>query len=77
MILLDVMMPGMDGLEVFTELKSNPETSEIPVIFVTGADDIDEVEHYVSLGAIGVISKPFTPAQLPTQLADFWNAYAC
>ena len=58
LILLDIMMPGMDGYEVIKHLKSNPETSEIPVIFITALDSCEEEAKGFDLGARDYISKP-------------------
>lgn len=63
-ILLDVMMPGMDGPTTLTQLRKNPQTSAIPVIFMTARAQTREVEHFIALGAQGVISKPFDPMML-------------
>lgn len=59
LVLLDIMMPDMDGYEVCRELKSNPQTSSIPVIFVTSLNDVDEEERGLNLGAVDYITKPF------------------
>jgi putative two-component system response regulator len=62
MILLDVMMPGMDGHEVCRRLKANPISANIPVIFVTAmSDELDE-ERGLSLGAVDYVTKPISPA---------------
>src|SRR6516162_9367148 len=59
LILLDVMMPGMDGYEVCRRLKANPDTSEIPVIFVTArTEEVDEVKGF-EVGAVDYIHEPF------------------
>ena len=64
LILLDIEMPEMDGYEVIKRLKADPETAQIPVIFLTGLDD-DETEYEgLSLGAIDYIAKPFSPPLL-------------
>ena len=59
MILLDVMMPGMDGHEVLTRLRNNPATRDIPVIFVTGLNAIEDEEKGLNLGAVDYIAKPY------------------
>ncbi|MGZ3412203.1 MAG: response regulator [Xanthobacteraceae bacterium] len=74
LIMLDVMMPGMDGPTTLKELRKNPATAAIPVVFVTARAQSREVEHFISLGAQGVISKPFNPMKLATQVADFLQA---
>ncbi len=58
MILLDVEMPKMDGYEVCRRLKSDPRTSYIPVIFVTGRDEVESEEYGLELGAVDYITKP-------------------
>jgi adenylate cyclase len=68
LILLDVMMPEMDGYEVCRQLKANPETADIPVIFVTGkSDPANELEGF-SLGALDYITKPFHPAVIKARV---------
>ena len=61
-ILLDVMMPAMDGYEVCVRLKGLPETSDIPVIFVTARDDAESETRGLDLGAVDFITKPINPA---------------
>lgn len=68
LILLDVMMPGMTGPDVLARLRQLPETAGTPVIFMTAKVQKSEVEGYRALGAAGVISKPFDPMLLPTQI---------
>ena len=62
LVLLDVVMPGMDGHETCTRLKADPATRDIPVIFITGADAESDEARGLSLGAIDYITKPFAPA---------------
>ncbi len=62
LILLDVMMPGMDGHEVCQFLKSQKETQDIPIIFVTAMSDQKDEAHGIALGAVDYISKPISPA---------------
>ena len=70
LILLDVMMPGMDGIEVFSQLKEMPDLAGAPVIFMTAKAQRVEIEKYISLGAVGVITKPFDPIGLSTLVTD-------
>jgi CheY-like chemotaxis protein len=68
LVLLDVDMPALDGLEVARGLKANPQTSSIPFMFVTGAD-MSQVRAS-SAGAAGLVSKPFDPFVLETAIDD-------
>ena len=62
LILLDIGMPGMDGYEICTRLKSDPETRDIPVIFLTAKTDSEDETRGFSVGAVDYIRKPFSPA---------------
>ncbi|WP_303291588.1 response regulator [Marinobacter sp. SS5-14b] len=64
LILLDVMMPGMDGPETMRRLRAMEATRLIPVIFMTARIQSAEIDEYLALGAIGVIPKPFDPMML-------------
>ncbi|MFT5162107.1 MAG: diguanylate cyclase (GGDEF)-like protein [Alteromonadaceae bacterium] len=64
LILLDIIMPGMDGFAVIKQLKSNPMTNNIPIIFVTGELDVVKEERGLKLGACDYIQKPFHVAIL-------------
>jgi CheY-like chemotaxis protein len=64
LILLDVMMPGMDGPTTLRALRDEPLTAAIPVIFITARAQFKEMEGFRTLGAAGVIAKPFEPMQL-------------
>jgi CheY-like chemotaxis protein len=67
-ILLDMMMPGMDGPATLAALKSNNDTKEIPVIFLTARAMNNEVERLKQMGARGILTKPFDPTSLATQV---------
>ena len=69
-ILLDVMMPGMDGPSTIERLKAADATRDIPVVFLTAKLQPAERERYAELGGAGVISKPFDPMGLPQELAQ-------
>jgi len=73
LILLDIMMPGMDGYEVCRRLKDDPRTKNIPVIFVTAKSDVKDETHGFELGAVDYITKPVSPpivlARVHAQLA--------
>ena len=69
-ILLDAMMPEMDGPATIQRLKADETTSEIPVVFLTAKLQPAERERYVELGAAGVLAKPFDPMTLPNDVAE-------
>ena len=73
LILLDVMMPGMDGVETFQKLRSNPELSDTPIVFMTANTQPHEITEYMALGAVGIITKPFDPMSLPDEIRAIWN----
>jgi len=64
LILLDVMMPEMDGYEVCKQLKANPETSGIPIVFVTGNNSAEEEQRGLAMGAVGYLGKPVDAGRL-------------
>ena len=74
MILLDVMMPGMDGPSTLKALRKKPSLATIPIAFMTAKVQPAEVEKYKSLGAIDVIPKPFDPMNLANQVRAIWEA---
>lgn len=68
LILLDVMMPGMDGPTTLTRLREMPHLADVPAIFMTAKVQPAEIAHYRSLGAIDIIVKPFDAMELAGQL---------
>ncbi len=68
LILLDVMMPGMDGPTTLGRLRAPEATAKTPVIFMTAKIQKQEVARYLELGAVGVIGKPFDPMTLPAEI---------
>jgi putative two-component system response regulator len=68
-ILLDVMMPEMDGIEVLQQLKADPETADIPIIFITAMSGVEDEQHGLELGAVDYITKPFAPAIVRARVA--------
>lgn len=75
LVLLDVMMPGMDGPAVLEALRSRPGFAATPVAFMTAKIQPSEVAYYKRLGAIDVISKPFDPMTLPDRIREVWAQY--
>lgn len=69
-ILLDVMMPDMDGPTTFQKLQENPATRPIPVILLTAKVQSSDRRRYEELGVQGAIAKPFNPLQLASQVAS-------
>ena len=74
-ILLDIRMPGLGGLEVFKRLKARPETSELPVIFLSGVDDASERLKGLNLGAVDFISKTFHRDELLAKIRTHTELY--
>ena len=74
LILLDVMMPEMDGPTTFKTLINKENTKNIPVIFVTAKAQVHEVEKFKEIGAWGVITKPFTLMNLCDEIQEIWNS---
>jgi putative two-component system response regulator len=70
LILLDIMMPIMDGFEVLTELKKNEETKDIPVIMLTALDSEQNIEKGLKLGAVDYIPKPFEPEKILEKIKE-------
>ena len=68
LILLDVLMPGMDGFEVCRQLKGNPAWKHIPVIFLSAADDKELIVRALNAGGIDYITKPFNQAELVSRV---------
>ncbi|MSU36736.1 MAG: hybrid sensor histidine kinase/response regulator [Pedosphaera sp.] len=64
LILLDLMMPEMDGLEVCRRLKADPATQSIPIIFLTASNEVSHLVHGLAAGAVDYVTKPFTPPEL-------------
>lgn len=73
LVLLDVMMPGMDGPATLQRLRADPATAHIPVIFLTAKVQESEVALYQAMGALNVIAKPFDPMTLGDQVRRIWS----
>lgn len=72
LVLLDVMMPEMDGPTTLKELRKIPNYKNVPVIFMTAKIQPSEIDNYKSMGAIDVITKPFDPMKLIDTLKNIW-----
>lgn len=75
LILLDVMMPGIDGPSTLKKLRELPHLANTPVIFMTAKVQPSEVEQYTALGALGVISKPFDPMTLADEIRSLLGGH--
>ncbi len=73
LIVLDVMMPGMDGPATLKAIRLLPDYAATPAVFMTAKVQSDEVQSYLAQGAAGVIPKPFDPLTLADQIKDIWN----
>ena len=76
LLLLDIMMPGMDGPSTLKALRELPATAHTPVIFMTAKVQTAEVAQYMGLGALQVIPKPFDPMELSAQIRRIWEMQA-
>lgn len=72
LVMLDWMMPGLDGPALFRKMQELPETKALPVVFITAKASQRELDELRALGALGTISKPFSPKDLPEQLRALW-----
>jgi len=73
MVMLDWMMPAMDGPTLFRHMRKNPDTAALPVVFITAKAAQRDLDELMALGAVGTISKPFSPKDLPDQLRAIWK----
>ena len=73
MVMLDWMMPGMDGPALYRKMLETPEVKSLPVVFITAKASERELNELRTMGALGTISKPFSPTNLPEQLRALWN----
>ena len=75
LIILDIAMPGMDGYEVCERIKENPDTEEIPIIFISAYDDPEDIVKGFSLGGSDYITKPFIPQVVRSRVAMHLKLY--
>ncbi|SFB79342.1 diguanylate cyclase (GGDEF) domain-containing protein [Marinospirillum celere] len=73
LVLLDIMMPEMDGYEVCRELKHDPQTSNLPIIFLSALSEAEDEEKGLNLGAVDYIAKPFHPAIVKARIRNHMN----
>ena len=70
LVLLDILMPVVDGFEVCRQLKSSPETESIPILFLTGLGEEANIEKGLALGGDGYVVKPFNAVTLAAQITE-------
>lgn len=75
LVLLDYMMPGMNGRHTLEAFAAEPRLAEVPIVFLTARAQLDEVAEYHQLGASGVIIKPFDPMSLAQQVQAVWERH--
>lgn len=73
LVMLDWMMPGMDGPTLYRKMQETPGVRDLPVVFITAKASRKELDELRTLGAAGTISKPFAPRDLADQLRAIWN----
>lgn len=66
--MIDMMMPGLSGVEVMGKLRADPDLADIPVVFVTARARPQDIRDYIEEGALGVVTKPFDPTTLADQV---------
>src|SRR5690606_22696048 len=72
LVLLDWMMPGIDGPTLFRQMRAQEALATLPVVFITAKASQSELDELTALGAVGTISKHFSPKDLPDQLREIW-----
>jgi two-component system OmpR family response regulator len=75
LVLLDVMMPGLDGPGTLQAMRQTPDLAGVPVVFMTAKVQLQEIETLRSLGALDVIAKPFDPLTLPSTIRHIWTEH--
>ncbi len=75
LILLDIMMPGIDGYQVCQQLRANPETTDVPVVFLTARADVDAISKGFAVGAVDYIIKPFQADELLARVKNHLQLY--
>ncbi len=73
LVMLDWMMPKLDGPALFKQMQARPETRALPVVFITAKASQRDLDTLMKLGAAATISKPFSPKDLPEQLREIWK----
>ena len=74
LVILDVMMPGMDGPETLRAIRERPGQTDVPAVFMTAKVQSEEIASYLAEGAVDVIPKPFDPMTLADRVRDIWRS---
>jgi len=74
LLLLDVMMPGLNGSDTLMAIRQNPQFENTPALFMTAKVQPSEIEELIALGALDVIPKPFNPVKLADDIRAIWDA---
>jgi len=75
LIMLDMMMPGLDGASLFDLFKKNEMLCDTPIVFMTARVQPADIARYIACGAAGIISKPFNPITLPRDIRQMWDSF--
>ena len=73
LVMLDWMMPKLDGPALFRQMQTRPDTKALPVVFITAKASQRDLDELMKMGAVATISKPFAPKELPEQLREIWK----
>ncbi len=73
LVMLDWMMPKLDGPALFRLMQQHAELKAIPVVFITAKASQRDLDELMAMGAVGTVSKPFSPKDLPDQLREIWK----
>jgi CheY-like chemotaxis protein len=73
LVMLDWMMPKLDGPALFRQMQAHAELKALPVVFITAKAAQRDLDELTAMGAVGTISKPFSPKDLPDQLREIWK----
>jgi two-component system, OmpR family, response regulator len=73
LVMLDWMMPKLDGPALFREMQQHADIKALPVVFITAKASQRDLDELMAMGAVGTVSKPFSPKDLPEQLREIWK----
>lgn len=73
LVMLDWMMPKLDGPALFRQMQQHADIKALPVVFITAKASQRDLDELMAMGAVGTVSKPFSPKDLPDQLREIWK----